>query len=207
MNKVIDNIVKMPIATKLAVVLLAAALLTGGNYFLTISALDDKIKSSQGQIGKLEKDLVDKKVIADNLNQFKRDKEVLERRLAEALTELPIERDIDELLRQLNDVGKKSGLEIVSLEPGKETPQNFYASIPIKMQVSGSYHEIAVFFESVSKLRRIVNISNISLANPTRRAEKVILTSNYLATTFRFLEKGAAADAKAASAGKGKGKR
>jgi type IV pilus assembly protein PilO len=205
MNKVIDNIVKMPIDTKIAVVLIAAFLLTGANWFLVISELDDKILASQGQIAKLEKDLVDKKVIADNLNQFKRDKEVLERRLAEALTELPIQTDLDDLLRQLNDVGKKSGLEIVSLEPGKEAPQNFYASIPIKMQVSGSYHEIAVFFESVSKLRRIVNISNINFGGPTRRAEKVVLTSNFMATTFRFVEKAnAAPDAKGGAKAKGK---
>lgn len=208
MEKLIDNIVKMPIATKIAAVLLCAALLTGGNWFLVISDLDGKIKSAQSGISKLEKDLVDKKVIADNLNQFKRDKEVLERRLAEALTELPAEKDIDELLRQLNDVGKKSGLEIVSLEPGNETPQGFYASIPVKMQVSGSYHEIAVFFESVSKLRRIVNISGISLGAPQRRNEKVLLTANYLATTFRFVEKGSAvADPKAKDKGKAKGKR
>jgi type IV pilus assembly protein PilO len=128
------------------------------------------------------------RVIADNLNQYRRDKEVLERRLAEALTELPPKADLDELLRQLHDVGKKSGLEIVALEPGQEKPETFFASIPIKMKVAGNYHEIAVFFESVSKLRRIVNISGITFSNPTRKAEKVVLSASYMATTFRFLD-------------------
>ena len=191
MNKLIERLGKIPVGTKLAVVGLAMALITGGNWYFIIGDLDQKIVQNQSQLSKLEKDLVDKKVIADNLNQFRRDKEVLERRLAEALTELPISKDIDELLRQLNDVGKKSGLEIVSLEPKKETPQNFYASIPIIMKVSGSFHEIAVFFESISKLRRIVNVSNLAFSSPQRKNEKVVLTATYLATTFRFLEKGA----------------
>ncbi len=195
MNKLIERIVKVPLGTKVAVVGLSVALLTGANWYLVIDGIEQTIARNQSQYKKLEKDLVDKKVIADNLNQFRRDKEVLERRLAEALTELPVSRDIDELLRQLNDVGKKSGLEIVSLQPKNETPQNFYASIPIDMKVSGSFHEIAIFFESISKLRRIVNVSNLSFSSPQRKSEKVILSATYLATTFRFIEKGAEAPA------------
>ncbi|MFN7132994.1 MAG: type 4a pilus biogenesis protein PilO [Myxococcales bacterium] len=188
MNKLIERLVKVPLSTRIAVVVAVLALVTGGNWYFFITALEDEIVANQANIDRLNKDLVDKKVIADNLNEYRHDKEVLERRLAEALTELPASKDIDELLRQLNDVGKKSGLEIVSIEPGSETPAGFYASIPIKMSVSGNFHEIAVFFESISKLRRIVNVSGLTFNTPTRKNEKVVLQANYLATTFRFLD-------------------
>jgi type IV pilus assembly protein PilO len=191
MNKLIERLIKVPLPTKIVAVAVALAALTAANYFVFIRDLETQIARSEADLRRLNKDLVDKKVIADNLNQYRRDKEVLERRLAEALTELPLTADIDELLRQLNDVGKKSGLEIVNLEPGVETPSGFYASIPIKMQVSGNYHEIAVFFESVSKLRRIVNISNLAFTSPQRKNEKVVLGATYLATTFRFVEQSA----------------
>lgn len=192
MNKLIERLNKVPLPTKIGVIVLGVALLTAANYFLVVSDVETQIDRNRSSVARLNKDLVDKKVIADNLNQYRRDKEVLERRLAEALTELPLTADIDELLRQLNDVGRKSGLEIVTLEPGAETSSGFYASIPIKMQVSGNYHEIAVFFESVSKLRRIVNISNLNFSTPQRRNEKVVLGATYLATTFRFVEQSAA---------------
>lgn len=188
MNNLLERLVKVPIATKVAVTALVVALMTAGNWFFLIDDLHTKIDAAKAKIRTLEEDLVKKRVIAENLNQYRRDKEILERRLAEALTELPAEANIDELLRQLNDVGKKSGLEIVTLEPGSESPQTFYAAIPIKMKVSGNYHEIAVFFESVSKLRRIVNISGLSFDTPTRKNEKVILSASYMATTFRFLD-------------------
>lgn len=191
MNKLIERLNKVPLPTKIGVIVLGVALLTAANYFLVVSDVETQIDRNRSSVARLNKDLVDKKVIADNLNQYRRDKEVLERRLAEALTELPLTADIDELLRQLNDVGRKSGLEIVTLEPGAETSSGFYASIPIKMQVSGNYHEIAVFFESVSKLRRIVNISNLNFSTPQRRNEKVVLGATYLATTFRFVEQSA----------------
>lgn len=188
MNNLLEKLVKVPLATKAVVVLLLLAGMTAGNYFLLVVDLTAAIEAHHAKKRSLDEELVKKRVIADNLNQYRRDKEVLERRLAEALTELPPKADIDELLRQLNDVGKKSGLEIVALEPGQEKPETFYASIPIKMQVAGNYHEIAVFFESVSKLRRIVNISGITFGNPTRRAEKVVLNASYMATTFRFMD-------------------
>ena len=61
-----------------------------------------------------------------------------------------------------------------------------YYKIPIKMQVEGSYNEIGVFLDSVGKLRRIVNVTDISPDNPKARNEKIILKAEYLATTFRF---------------------
>lgn len=192
MNKLIERLNKIPLPTKIAAIVLGVALLTAANYFLVVSDVETQIDRNRATVARLNKDLVDKKVIADNLNQYRRDKEVLERRLAEALTELPLTADIDELLRQLNDIGRKSGLDIITLEPGAETSSGFYASIPIKMQVAGNYHEIAVFFESVSKLRRIVNVSNLSFSAPQRRNEKVVLGATYLATTFRFVEQSAA---------------
>jgi len=190
MNKFIERILKVPIGTKIAAIAAVVILLTAANYWLLISEAQKSIQRDEAAYKKHETELVDKKVIADNLNQYRRDKEVLERRLAEALTELPVAAEIDELLRQFNDVGKKSGLEIKSIEPGKEQPQSFYAAIPIKMTVVGSYHEIAVFFESISKLRRIVNVNNLSLKYTERKNEKVLLTASYLATTFRFVERG-----------------
>ncbi|HLL52719.1 MAG TPA: type 4a pilus biogenesis protein PilO, partial [Myxococcaceae bacterium] len=121
----------------------------------------------------------------------RREMDVLETKLQEALTELPEKKDLEELLAQLNDIGKKSGLEIALVEPVAESPAGFYAKIPIKMNVSGNYHEIARFLFDVSNLRRIVNVNNIKFTSPTVKNEKVTLQSEFLATTFRFLDQGA----------------
>jgi type IV pilus assembly protein PilO len=120
--------------------------------------------------------------------------DVLEQKLAEALTELPENKDVEELLAQLNDIGKKSGLEIARVEPGSETVGggDFFARIPIRMAVSGNYHEIAMFLQEVANMRRIVNVNNIKLDSPTLRNEKVVLQSSFMATTFRFVEQKAA---------------
>ncbi len=76
------------------------------------------------------------------------------------------------------------------MAPGTESSANFYAQIPIKMTVSGNYHEIALFMQEIANMRRIVNVNNIKLGQATLKGEKVVLTSDFLATTFRFVEQG-----------------
>jgi type IV pilus assembly protein PilO len=65
---------------------------------------------------------------------------------------------------------------------------DFFARIPIRMSVSGNYHEIAMFLQEVANMRRIVNVNNIQLNSARTRNEKVILSSSFMATTFRFVQ-------------------
>ena len=184
---VLNQINKAPLPQKLAVAGLLVAALTAGNWFLLIDQMRDEIVQKQQQQRKLEDDLIQKQSIANNLAQFKHEKEILERKLAQALTELPNEANMAELISSLSEVGNKSGLIINSIEPQGESRQGFYASIPIVMSVTGNYHEIGVFLDSVSKLARIVNVTNIKMASPPSASEKQVVQASYIATTFRFL--------------------
>src|SRR5438445_7928183 len=149
--------------------------------------MQTQITHHQGTLHALEDDLIQKQSIANNLAQFKHEKEVLERRLAQALTELPNEANIDDLIRSLSEIGTKSGLAINTIEPQGEARQSFYAAIPIVMSVTGNYHEIGVFLDSLSKLARIVNVTNIKMGTARPVNEKLVVNANYVATTFRFL--------------------
>lgn len=191
MEQLIDRIVKAPPATKYGGLAGAVLALTALNFFLMVQPVEDVIAGQVGQQRQLEIQLQEKQEIAQNLNERRREMDVLETKLQEALTELPEKKDLEELLAQLNDIGKKSGLEIALVEPVAESPAGFYAKIPIKMNVSGNYHEIARFLFDVSNLRRIVNVNNIKFTQPTVKNEKVTLQSEFLATTFRFLDQGA----------------
>ena len=198
MEQYLDKIAKAPAGAKyggLAVVVIA---LTAANFFLLVQPTEDKIKQQVEQRRKLDIDLAEKSEIAQNLTERQREMDVLEGKLDEAMTELPETKEIDELLAQINDVGKKSGLEIARVEPGKETVSGgeFFARIPIKMTVSGNYHEIAMFLQEIANMRRIVNVNGIDLGKPTVKNEKVVLQSTFVATTFRFVDQAAQAAAK-----------
>lgn len=189
MEQLLDRIAKAPLAAKLGGLVGLVAVITALNFFLVIQPIEDTIAQQQTQQRSLDQQLAEKQEIAQNLNERRREMDVLQQKLDEALTELPETKDIDDLLAQLNDVGKKSGLTINLVQPGGEQPVQFFARIPIKMTVMGNYHEIAMFLQEVSHLRRIVNVSDIKLASPSTSNEKVVLKSDFLATTFRFLDK------------------
>jgi len=209
MDKVIERIAKAPVGVKVAVVSAAAVLLTVLNYFVvgpllgpSITVLEDRIRKAQVQQVQLDKDFVEKTAIANNLNQFRREKELLEQQLREALAELPEDKKIDELLTLFQDRAQKAGLEIASITPGKVSSEKFYAKIPIPMVVSGNFHEIATFFDSLGRMRRIVNVTDIVLGGAKDVNGKLVLDASFLATSFMFVEPSAQPE-KASKAGKG----
>ena len=195
-DKLIERIAKTPLGAKVGVVAGVVVLLTALNYFAagvprigdSISVLETKISKTDAEQRKLDGDLMEKTAIANNLNQFRREKELLEQRLAEALAELPNEKHVDELLQLFQDRAEKSGLDIVTVEPQAPASEGFYARLPIPMSVTGSYHEIATFFDALGRLRRIVNVSNISMDQPKDLKGRVVVNAKFLATAFMFVE-------------------
>ena len=188
MEQLLERINKAPNQLKFGVMAGVVVAMTAANYFLEIDPAEQEILSLQGQQAALEKTLAEKQEIAQNLNERRKEMDELERKLLAALSELPEKKDIDELLAQLNDIGKKSGLEISTVTPGPEVPANFFARIPIKVVVTGNYHEVALFLQEIAGLRRIVNVNNIHLGSGALKNDKVVLTTDFLATTFRFLD-------------------
>lgn len=202
MEDILNNLIKLPFVTKVAALAGAIVAMTAVNYFVWpgISGIYEKTTRTERKLATLQEDLDKKQAIANHLNQYRKELEVVEQRLREALTEMPEEVKIDQFLSQLSELAKKAGLTLQSIQPQSESKEaGFYYKIPIKMKVEGGFHEIAVFLDSVSKLKRIINVNNISLGSPKMKADKIVLTANYLATTFRF-----AGDQ---ATGKGKGKK
>src|SRR5256885_6632292 len=190
-QEVLNAVNKMPLGQKVGLVAGLVILLSAANWYFFIDPMQTQITQRQGTLHALEDELIQKQSIANNLAQFKHEKEILERRLAQALTELPNEANIDDLIRSLSEIGTKSGLTINSIDPQAEQRQSFYAAIPIVMSVTGNYHEIGVFLDALSKLARIVNVTNIKMGQPRVTSEKLIVNASYVATTFRFLPEAA----------------
>jgi len=187
MDKLIHQILKASWSLKIGVIAALSALMTLGAWYFYVQPARDQIKRLEAQRRKLEGEYIDKQQIADNLNEYRREKAELEEKLAAALLELPQEAAIDELLRQLHELGSNAALQIVAIEPQAEAKEEFFARIPVRMRVSGSYHEVLTFLDEVGRMKRIVNVSGIQLDKPAMNNEKVVLEASFLATTFRFL--------------------
>jgi type IV pilus assembly protein PilO len=192
MDELINNLLKAPPLYRWGGLAVVVVLLTLANFFLFVNPLEGTIQQEQARQRALDAQLQEKSEIAQNLNERRREMDVLQQKLDEALSELPEQADVDELLAQLNDVGRKSGLEIATVEPTAEQPAQIYVKIPIRMSVTGNYNEVALFLQEVANMRRIVNVNNIRLTSPQVRSEKVVLSADFIATAFRFLDQSAA---------------
>jgi type IV pilus assembly protein PilO len=195
MEQLIERIVKAPLGAKVGVVAGIIAAITILNYFvlgmhfgLSISEIEDRIRRTKQQQATLDKEYIEKTSIANNLNQFRREKELLEQQLNEALAELPEDKKIEDLLQLFQDRAIKAGLKIGSIEPKPPATERFYAKIPIPMTVTGNYHEIATFFDSLGRMRRIVNVSEVNLDSPKDVNGKIILNGKFLVTAFMFVD-------------------
>jgi len=191
----IASLNKLPLAQKIGILVFLVGGISAANYFLVVQPEYEQVQRQEGVLHGLEDELTQKQAIANNLAQFKHEKDVLETRLQQALTELPNEANIGELIRSLAEIGQKAGLTINDITPQVEQKQSFYASIPIVMAVTGTYHEIGVFLDALSKLARIVNVTNIKMGTPKMQGDKLVVAASYVATTFRFVPEAAATGA------------
>src|SRR4051794_35305027 len=180
---VFNAINKAPLGQKIGVVAGVVVMLSVANWYFMIDPMMTQISQKQGQLRTLEDELIQKQSIANNLAQFKHEKEILERRLAQALTELPNEANIDDLIRSLSEIGTKSGLTINTIDPQAEQRSSFYASIPIVMAATGNYHESGVFLVPPSQLARLVNGPHIKKAGARLPKQKVVVFPPHVRAT------------------------
>lgn len=144
----------------------------------------EQIDKARQEIKKLETRLNQAKVKARALTKFEEEYAEVEMQFAEALNLLPNTREIPALLKTVTQLGTDSQLEFVLFSPQRERPKDFYIEIPVSIQVSGPYHNVAVFFDKVGRMDRIINILNVDMKPEKERA--TTLTTRCDAVTYRF---------------------
>lgn len=148
----------------------------------------DDIKKLKKDITYLEGEIKKVEARANELDKYKQEKENVALQLKAASLLLPQQKEIPRLLTNISDLGSNSGLEFINFQPGSESPTEFYAVIPVNITVKGSYHKIGTFLDRVSKLNRIVSVTDISLGSPQKSGNLMQLNSQLKLVTYRFLE-------------------
>lgn len=169
--------------------LLGIAILAGWWFYLYQPARQHR-DVLRGQAALLQQDLFQKQRISQELPKLEAAREQLQRDLDEAQRRLPKEKEIPTLLTQINRLGQESGLIFTLFKPGKPTQDEFYTRVPIQVRAEGTFHALGHFFEQVSRMERIVNITDMKLdqADPRRKGatEKATIVGEFTATTFTF---------------------
>jgi type IV pilus assembly protein PilO len=156
-------------------------------YFFPYLSLSTQIAEKQARLHDLEAERAKLQATLKDREKLKIDLAEVEARFKQATTQLPEQKEIPELLRQVSNLGRDSGLEITLFRQQPERLQDLYAEVPVEMSVRGSYHQVALFFEKVRHLDRIVNVSDITIKNPQLTDTGLQVDVSFFATTYRFL--------------------
>jgi len=102
------------------------------------------------------------------------------------LRQLPNRTEVADLLVDVSQTGLAAGLEFELFQPQGEVPKDFYAELPIRIRVIGSYHEFGEFVSGLAALPRIVTIHNVQIQNRSNSPGKLVMEA--LARTYRYLD-------------------
>ena len=185
----LDQLAKLSRAARMGILLGIAVLLGAGYYFGFYSGQADRLTSLRSKELELQRKLSEVRSIAANIKAFEAEITQLEGQLAVALRQLPNEKQLEVLLADISNLGKTAGVEIKSFKRESELVHDFYAEVPITVQLEGTFHEIARFFDSVSRLPRIVNMGALDMKVASASATETRLVVSGTATTFRFVSK------------------
>ena len=188
-----DSIIKLSTPKKVFILIAILFVIAGLYSYAIIVPRQDELGVLRGELNKLVVELNESKAITKDLEKFKDEVKGLNEELKNALTQLPNEKEIPELLKNISSLGKESDLEFILFKPKPEQPEQFYAKVPIELIVLGSYHSTGIFFDRVSKLPRIINVVDFSMTRAKEIAGKVeagvLVKTSCLANTYRFIEK------------------
>ena len=156
--------------------------------FTLYSGINKKAVALQGQLTQVQAKIAKSRAVASNLKSFKGKQQELRAELEIALRRLPNQKELPALLTNMSSLGKKSGLEIRSFKPAGEVNRGFYAEVPISIEFLGRYHQAGIFLDRLSRLSRIVNITELKMSLADPKALVPVLKVQGTATTFRFID-------------------
>lgn len=187
MNDLFEYLDNLEPNRKIALAVAVPLLVLVAYYFFVVSPRITRTAQLETHIDEMLQERDRKTFEAAQMPERQREVDQLDKQLKLALTRLPDEKEIPELLSSISNLGRDSGLEILVFRQMPEGYQEFYAEVPVEMQVRGGYHQVAQFLDRVGKLDRIVNVSNIVVKSPKVVDENVMLDASSRVTTFRFL--------------------
>jgi type IV pilus assembly protein PilO len=189
MSASLESMLKLPTPQKVAIVAGISLIILLVYWFRFYQPKIQRIVAEESKLADLTHKMKEKEIIADNYEKFKEEMTTKQEKLRRSVAELPDQKEIPDLLKNISNMSQKAELEVQLFKPLGEQPAQFYSRVPVELKFTGSYHEIGMFFYYVGKLPRIVNIENFSIKNAQKtQKDELVLSTSCVATTYRYVE-------------------
>ncbi len=174
------------IVKAILIIVLCIIVAVAAYFMLTTPKLEELEKVEKEELN-LKAVFDEKAAKAANLDAYKQQLDEMRQSFGALLRQLPNKTEIETLLTDISQTGISSGLDIELFKPEGLVPKDFYAEYPIKLKVTGRYHQFAQFVSGVAALPRIVTLQNIKI-EPADKKGGVALTMELTAVTYQYLD-------------------
>jgi type IV pilus assembly protein PilO len=184
----VNDIGRWPLVFRAAVIVLVFVAVTfAGIWFTIVKDKAPVLQRAEAEEQELRVTFENKQRKAANYDAYKTQLAQIEQSFGTMLRQLPGETEIPSLIVDISQTGLAAGLQEKLFQPQPEIPKDFYAEKPIKIRLSGGYHEMANFVSGIASLPRIVTLHNINIT-PEEKGEYDWLSLEVTAQTYRYIE-------------------
>ena len=182
----IKKIGSAPLGVRIFVIILVMAVVIGFGVWAFVIPKLDTLKATEEREVVLRNTFNEEQKKAANLEAYRAQLDEMTQAFGVMLRQLPNKIDIESLLIDLSQTSVASGLDVEFFKPETEIQEEFYAKYPIKLNVTGSYHQFGNFVSGLAALPRIVTLNDITMAPLDNAPAR--LKMSLTATTYRYLE-------------------
>jgi type IV pilus assembly protein PilO len=179
---------KLPWKAQVGLFLVVAAAAAGGFYWYYVQDVQASLATEQTRLDGMKAEINKGLATARQLPEFQRQVGELQARLDQLRAVLPEEKDVSDLLRRLQTLATESDLQIKGFKPAAIVTKQTHAEWPITLELDGTYHNLGLFFDRVSKFPRIINVSGVTIKGKDKPQAGSTISAACIATTYVLIE-------------------
>jgi type IV pilus assembly protein PilO len=157
-------------------------------FFIYFKPKDQELKDLRMERQKIEQEVQGLRIKKEQLVKIEAELVSLKAILKELEVIIPQKKEISEILRRIQQLAFDARLEILKFAPGGEIRKDFFAEWPIPIEVTGNYHNLAIFFDRLSLFDRIFNVEDFAIRSTQTQSDSLTITSGFTAKTYYFIE-------------------
>ncbi len=166
--------------------LLAGGALYYGAHVWLLKPKHEQLEKQETKLATLQAKIQEGRAAKQQLPRFREEVRLLEVKLDKLLRILPARRNTHDLLRRIRSLTEQGDFELLRFTPGSEVDQDFYTEWPISISLEGSYHNLALLFERISRFSRIINVEGLKVSANSKGNPVHTLAASFRAKTFVY---------------------
>jgi len=160
-------------------------------YFLYFQPKNTELANLRAERESVEQEVNQLRIMKQQMDKIEKELTSLNQTLKELEVIIPLHKEIDVILRRIQQIAYDSRLDIMKFAPQGEINREFFSEWPIPIEITGNYHNLAIFFDRLSTFSRLFNVEKFKIKALSPQSEDQTISSEFTAKTYMFLEESA----------------